>query len=89
MQIDTPPGSQATITGDPLFPVSQGRLCVKGFTAASTLAHPERLTRPLSRTATGELVPVSWDDALGRVAKILRLTQDRYGPDAVGVALRC
>ena len=85
MRISATPGSPAAVTGDPTFPVNRGRLCVKGFTATKTLAHPERLTEPLARNAKGELVPVSWDEALGRIAASVQLTQDRYGPDAVGV----
>src|SRR5688500_6240847 len=81
MRIDREGG----ITGDSDFPVNAGRLCVKGFTAAAVLGHPERLTSPLARDAAGELVPVSWDDALGRIATAIATTQERHGKDAVGV----
>jgi anaerobic selenocysteine-containing dehydrogenase len=37
------PREQATVTGDATFPVNKGRLCIKGWTAPATLAHPERL----------------------------------------------
>ena len=33
--------------GDAAFPVNKGALCIKGWTAAATLAHPDRLTTPL------------------------------------------
>jgi len=33
----------------------------------------------------GELVPVSWDEALDDVAAKLRQTIDRYGPNSVGM----
>src|SRR5687768_17812030 len=74
-----------TIAGDAAFPVNAGRLCVKGFTAGAVLAHPERLTSPLARNDAGELVPVSWDEALGRITTAVRATQERHGRDAVGV----
>ena len=37
---------RAAITGDEDFPVNKGALCVKGWTAAETLSHPERLRTP-------------------------------------------
>ena len=58
-------GNEATITGDADFPVNKGALCIKGWTAAATLSHPERLTTPLARDASGALVRVSWDERWG------------------------
>jgi assimilatory nitrate reductase catalytic subunit len=79
------PREQATVTGEATFPVNKGRLCIKGWTAPATLAHPERLLTPLARDASGELVPVTWDEALLRVVRAFRETQMRYGRDAVGI----
>jgi anaerobic selenocysteine-containing dehydrogenase len=45
---------------------------------------PDNITRPLIRK-NGELVPVSWDDALDDVAVKLRKTIDTYGPDSIGM----
>ena len=73
------------IVGDPEFPVNKGALCIKGWTAAATLSHPERLTTPLARDAAGVLVPVSWDEALDRVAQGFRNAQDEHGKDAAGI----
>src|ERR1041385_2853149 len=55
----------ALVTGDLNFPANRGALCVKGWTAASTLGHPERLLAPLARQGRG-LVEVPWDEALDR-----------------------
>ena len=74
-----------TISGDPAFPVNRGALCVKGWTAAAALRHPERLTTPLARDADGALRPVSWDEALGRVVEAIQRTRERHGNDAVGI----
>ncbi len=79
------PREQATVTGDATFPVNKGRLCIKGWTAPATLAHPERLLTPLARDASGKLVPVTWDEALLRVVRAFRDTQMCYGRDAVGI----
>jgi len=73
------------IVGDPEFPVNAGALCLKGFTAGETLAHPERLSAPLVRNAAGRLVEADWSAATEKVASALRLVQRKYGRDAVGV----
>ncbi|HVH09130.1 MAG TPA: molybdopterin-dependent oxidoreductase, partial [Gemmatimonadales bacterium] len=78
-------GDVVTVQGDSEFPVNRGALCVKGWTAAETLAHPERLRTPLARGASGELATVSWDHALERIAAAFRETSARYGRDALGV----
>ena len=75
----------ASVTGDSDFPVNKGALCIKGFTAADTLDHAERLRTPLVRTARGALAPATWDDALDRIAAGVRATQESHGPHAVGV----
>ncbi|GAC1517255.1 MAG: molybdopterin oxidoreductase family protein [Gemmatimonadaceae bacterium] len=76
---------QLTVRGDPTFPTNRGALCVKGWTAAATLDHGERLREPLARDEAGRLQPVSWDVALDRVAAGLREAQTRHGSDAAGV----
>ncbi len=82
----TPNGASGpTVSGNSSFPVNRGALCVKGWTSAATLNHPERLRTPLVRDAAGRLVPASWEDALDRVAKAIRETRARHGADAVGV----
>ena len=73
------------IAGNPAFPVNRGALCVKGWTAAATLSHPERLTTPLVRDGGGNLREASWDEALDRVARAFRSVQERHGNDAVGI----
>ena len=78
-------GDEVAIAGDAEFPVNKGALCIKGWTAAATLSHPERLTTPLARNAAGALTPVSWDEALNRVARGFRDAQAAYGRDAAGI----
>jgi assimilatory nitrate reductase catalytic subunit len=78
-------GEGLVVAGDPDFPVNKGALCIKGFTAAETLGHADRLRAPLVRTNDGLLTPASWDDALDRIAAGFRATQESYGPHAVGV----
>ena len=52
-----------TVSGDATFPVNQGRLCIKGFTAAATLAAPDRLTTPLVRGPNGK-ADYTWAKAI-------------------------
>jgi assimilatory nitrate reductase catalytic subunit len=75
------------ITGNASFPVNNGALCIKGWTAAATLAHPDRLLTPLVRNSAGKLAPATWNEALDLVARAFQDAQARYGRDAVGVSL--
>jgi assimilatory nitrate reductase catalytic subunit len=81
-----------TVTGGPRpavsardFPVNGGGLCQKGWTAATLLSSPARLTTPLVRDGDGRLRPATWDTALDLVATRLRVLQSRYGDDTVAV----
>ena len=75
----------ATVAADAGFPVNKGALCIKGWTSADALAHPERLLTPLVRDASGELVPATWDEALSAVVNAFRKTQAEHGSHAVGI----
>ncbi|MGH3875399.1 MAG: molybdopterin oxidoreductase family protein, partial [Actinophytocola sp.] len=66
------------------FPTSRGRLCQKGWTAATLLDSPGRLTTPLVRT-DGELREATWDDALDLIAARVAELRVGHGPDAVAV----
>jgi predicted molibdopterin-dependent oxidoreductase YjgC len=66
-------------------PVSDGRLCVKGWNAHAFVHHPERLAVPLIRDQKGgALREASWDEALDLVAGRLDEIQTQHGPDAIG-----
>src|SRR5215211_7252080 len=84
MLVAGPPQSP-DVLGNARFPVNKGGLCVKGWSAAATLAHPDRLTTPLVRSSTGQLIPASWEAALDRIAAALKDVQRQAGRDAVGV----
>lgn len=63
-----------------------GGLCIKGWTAAELLAHPDRLRTPQMRAARDQpLQPCSWDEALTRIVTEVKHCQQRYGADSVGV----
>jgi predicted molibdopterin-dependent oxidoreductase YjgC len=66
-------------------PVSEGKLCIKGWNAHDFVYHPDRLTSPLIRDEKGgDLRPASWDEALGLVASRLNQIRTADGPDAIG-----
>ena len=78
-------GDRIEISGNRKFPVNEGGLCLKGWTATATLRHPDRLLSPLVRNSSGTLAPVSWQRAIDRIASAIRKTQEAHGCDAVGV----
>lgn len=85
MDLVQSPGLPVSVAGRD-FPTNRGAMCRKGWSAASLLERPDRLTGPLVRDRRGgELRSASWDVALDRVAAELRRCQGRYGRDAVGV----
>src|SRR5712691_11562597 len=54
------------IEGNPLDPVSGGRLCARGQASVQSLYHPDRLRGPMKRTGgrgQGRFTGVSWDEA--------------------------
>jgi len=74
-----------SVVGNAKFPVNEGGLCIKGWSAAATLTHPDRLLTPLVRDAGGTFVSTSWDAALDRIAHRIEAVQRQYGRDAVAV----
>ncbi|MFO0852677.1 MAG: molybdopterin oxidoreductase family protein [Gemmataceae bacterium] len=83
---DDPSTGAAKVWGDPDFPVNNGQLCIKGWSSAALLGHPQRVTSPLLRDKpSDEWQSAGWDAALDFVADKMRLHRDRYGPDANGV----
>jgi assimilatory nitrate reductase catalytic subunit len=77
--------SGVAIEANRRFPVNKGALCVKGWSAAETFAHADRLLHPLVRSPDAALAPATWTAALDRIADQVQTIQARYGPDAVGV----
>ncbi|MEV8593825.1 molybdopterin oxidoreductase family protein [Streptomyces sp. NPDC052012] len=77
--------ARGTVVEPSDFPVNDGRLCQKGWTAPALLDVTDRLLHPLVRDADGRLVPADWDTALDTVAHRLRRIRDEHGPDALAV----
>jgi predicted molibdopterin-dependent oxidoreductase YjgC len=64
-------------------PVNEGKLCIKGWNAHAFVQSDKRLKKPLLRK-NGELVEVSWDEALDFAVSRIKDIQKANGPDAVG-----
>jgi len=64
-------------------PVSEGKLCIKGWKAHEFIHSPDRLTKPLIKRG-GRFVEASWDEALDLVAERFTDIVDRHGPRALG-----
>jgi formate dehydrogenase major subunit len=65
------------VEGDPDSPINRGALCPKGLTLRQFIVNDQRLTRPLYRgPGSKEWKPISWDEALDRMARLIKATRD-------------
>jgi formate dehydrogenase major subunit len=65
------------IEGDADHPVNRGTLCPKGASLIDFIHSPNRLTVPEYRApGAAEWSPISWDDALNRIAKLMKADRD-------------
>jgi anaerobic selenocysteine-containing dehydrogenase len=63
-----------------------GVICAKVSRYAERIHHPDRLTQPLLRTGpkgAGQFRPISWDEALDRIADRFIADAARHGSEAV------
>ncbi|MCH8159864.1 MAG: molybdopterin-dependent oxidoreductase [Proteobacteria bacterium] len=60
-------GKAKKIEGNPVHPVSQGRLCARGQAGLNVLYNPDRIRSPLQNATSresGSFTEISWDEAL-------------------------
>ena len=72
-------GEVVGITADEAHPSTRGHICIKGRHYADFLYHPDRLKYPLKRIGgkgEGKWQRISWDDALDRIAKLMKADRD-------------
>lgn len=66
------------VEGDPDSPVNRGTLCSKGIALKEFIVNDQRLTRPLYRApGASAWTPISWDEALERMSRLIKQTRDR------------
>ncbi len=76
------------VEGNPLDPLSNGRLCPRGTGGVGAHYDPDRLKAPLIRKKNrGEeqWVEVTWDEALSYIAEKMQKIKASYGPEAVAL----
>ncbi|HEY0951996.1 molybdopterin-dependent oxidoreductase, partial [Nocardioides sp.] len=79
-------GRVTGIRGNPDDPLSRGHICPKGTALADIHADPDRLRRPVRRTADG-WTEIDWDEALDLVADGLAGAINTHGRDALAIYL--
>ena len=78
-------GAIASMRGHEADPLSRGHICPKAFALQDVHEDPDRLRRPVRRTADGGWREVSWDEAIAFAASRLVAVQREHGDDAVAV----
>ena len=76
-------GRLTALRPDKDHPLSAGFACQKGIAFTEVQNDPDRVTRPLRKTATG-YETVSWDEALSDIASRLAAILKAHGSGAVG-----
>jgi len=70
-------GRVINIEGDPDHVINRGTLCAKGAALSGLVENENRLVEPIYRAPhSKEWKPVSWDWALGTIAKRIKETRD-------------
>jgi anaerobic selenocysteine-containing dehydrogenase len=87
VEVDRTSGSVVGIRGDADDPFSRGYLCPKAYGLKGLQEDPDRLRRPIRKTADGAWVEISWPEALELAARRLREIRDAHGPDALATYL--
>jgi anaerobic selenocysteine-containing dehydrogenase len=67
-------------------PYTQGVVCAKVARYAERIHHPDRLTQPLRRIGpkgSTQFAPISWDEALDRVAEAFLRAERDWGAESV------
>lgn len=74
------------IEGNPLDPLSRGRLCPRGSGGVGMHYDPDRLKAPLIRTGKrGEekWAVATWDEAFNYIAEKMLKIKENYGPESI------
>ncbi len=79
-------GRVISLEGNPVDPMSRGRMCAKGLSGIQALYNPNRNKYPLERVGErggGKWHRISWDEALHKIASHLMEVREKYGAQAV------
>ena len=84
LAIEVEGGSIVGVRGDKEDPFSRGYICPKAYGLKELYHDPDRLHRPLRRTANG-WEEITWDAAFEEVGSRLIAIREKYGNDAIGM----
>jgi len=71
---------------NPASQVSQGKLCIKGWSLHEYVHAAGRLTQALMRRDIDtDFAPTTWESALARLAQDLKDTVAAHGPDSIAM----
>ncbi|MAG32705.1 MAG: hypothetical protein CL908_17635 [Deltaproteobacteria bacterium] len=73
------------IEGNRDDPVSRGHICPKATALKDVFEDPNRLRRPIRKTAEGNWVELSWDAAFDLATEGIARIQAEHGHDALGI----
>jgi anaerobic selenocysteine-containing dehydrogenase len=73
-----------SVRGDREDPFSRGFICPKAHGVKELTHDPERLRRPLRRTAAG-WQEISWEEAFEEIGRRLLAVREQHGNDAIGM----
>ncbi len=79
-------GQAVKVSGDPEHPFTRGTLCPKMYRYPDTVHSPLRLAHPLLRQGLkgqGDFRPISWDEAIERIADRWQKIIREYGAEAI------
>ncbi len=86
MELEIEDGKIAAVRGTPGFPVSDGKLCVKGLATAQYVYREDRIRTPMRRIGprgSGRFEPISWEEAFDEIAFRVNQAKDEAGPESV------
>jgi anaerobic selenocysteine-containing dehydrogenase len=86
MLVTVEDGRATAVAGDPDQPITAGFLCGKVSNYLDRLYADDRILTPLARTGpkgSGEFEPITWDEAVERIAAGLRGAIDEHGPESI------
>jgi anaerobic selenocysteine-containing dehydrogenase len=84
LEIEVDGGRVTRVRGDEQDPFSRGFLCPKAYGVKELHHDPDRLRRPVKRTATG-WQEISWQEAFDEVGARLLAIRKAHGNDAIGM----
>jgi len=68
LHVKTREGRPIKLEGNPEHPTNAGTLCSRGQAGLQSLYNPDRLGAPMARNAAGGFDPITWEDAIARLA---------------------